>query len=220
MNSKIFKALIIPSLFTAAPCLFLKNHSIFHIDNLIVYLAGFILIISQPNDSYSLLVKTKEKYTADKKSAEAILIAVYATILLWTFINFRVAHDRELYSLSPNSYIAISLLFLGAYIRVSTIRFMGKNFSTKVMTQKNQTLIQSGTFKYIRHPTYLGAMLIYSSVPIAWKIPTNYMALGIAILLLAYLYRIHVEEIALESHFKDEYLLYKLKTKKLVPFIF
>ena len=85
-----------------------------------------------------------------------------------------------------------------------------------VRVQEGQTIIRKGPYRYVRHPSYTGAILIFTGIGFAirsWG--------AVLVLLLAsfavYGYRIHVEEKALVAKFGDEYVAYMEETKMLVP---
>lgn len=84
--------------------------------------------------------------------------------------------------------------------------------------QEGQTLIRKGPYRYVRHPSYTGAIMIFTGIGLAilsWG--------AVLVLLLAscvvYGYRIHVEEKALVAKFGDEYTAYVKEMKMLIPFV-
>jgi protein-S-isoprenylcysteine O-methyltransferase Ste14 len=84
--------------------------------------------------------------------------------------------------------------------------------------QEGQTIIRKGPYRYVRHPSYTGAIMIFTGIGLAilsWG--------AVLVLLLAscvvYGYRIHVEEKALVAKFGDEYTAYVKEMKMLIPFV-
>ena len=87
--------------------------------------------------------------------------------------------------------------------------------SYALRTRREQTIIARGPYRTIRHPGYLGSILVWtgSRVAVNWLI-----ALITAVLLLVvYRYRISAEEHMLEEHFGEAYRSYKTRTWRLVP---
>lgn len=110
-------------------------------------------------------------------------------------------------------------IFLAAVaVTVSARRALGKFFSTRVRVTSAQRLIQSGPYRYIRHPIYLGVMLLYFSAPIVYQ--SAYGALVALPVVPILLRRISIEEKAMALHFGTEYGAYAKRTKRLVPLIY
>ncbi len=115
-------------------------------------------------------------------------------------------------------YPGIIVMILGIIFRQWSIAILGKFFSGTVGTQKGQKVVEKGPYKYIRHPSYTGALLILIGIGLALQ------SLGAVIILvllfsLAYGYRIYVEEKLLTSELGYPYIEYKKRTKKLIPYI-
>ena len=116
-------------------------------------------------------------------------------------------------------YVCLGLLMLGLAIRWSAIYTLGKSFSANVAIHSTQKLNQSGLFRWMRHPSYTGMMLIFVAMGLATR---NWVGLAIIVALpmAALLYRIHVEEMALTGAFGAEYVEYSERTKRLIPGIY
>ena len=116
-------------------------------------------------------------------------------------------------------YVCLGLLMLGLAIRWSAIYTLGKSFSANVAIHSTQKLNQSGLFRWMRHPSYTGMMLIFVAMGLATR---NWVGLAMIVVLpmAALLYRIHVEEVALTGAFGAEYVEYSERTKRLIPGIY
>lgn len=111
------------------------------------------------------------------------------------------------------------LIFTGVAFRNWSVRTLGAFFRTTVMVQKGHRVIKHGPYKFLRHPSYTGGLISCLGVGIAqgsWA--------SIAIILLfalsSLLYRMNIEEAALEKSLGAEYRDYKKHTKRLIPFIY
>jgi protein-S-isoprenylcysteine O-methyltransferase Ste14 len=115
--------------------------------------------------------------------------------------------------------VCLGLLALGLGIRWTAIYTLGKSFSANVAIRARQRLNVSGVFRWMRHPSYTGMMLIFLGMGLATR---NWLGLGIIVVLpaAALLYRIHVEEAALTGAFGEEYVEYSQRTKRLIPGIY
>jgi protein-S-isoprenylcysteine O-methyltransferase Ste14 len=115
--------------------------------------------------------------------------------------------------------VALILLALGLVIRVTAIYTLGKAFTANVNVSDTQRLHEDGLFRYMRHPSYAGMVLIFLALGMRMQ---NWLSLILIMVgpVAALLYRIHVEEAALKQAFGEQYVLYSERTKRLVPGIY
>ncbi len=113
----------------------------------------------------------------------------------------------------------LALLILGLAIRWTAILTLGTTFSTNVAIHAAQTLRTTGPYRWVRHPSYTGMLVIFTAIGLFER---NWISLAVVLLLptAALLYRIHVEEIALTEAFGEQYLNYRKTTKRLFPGIY
>ena len=131
-------------------------------------------------------------------------------ILDWAYIQETPAFN--FYTLGIGTIIII----VGLSIRIWAIRVLGKFFSAAVKVRGDHEIIQSGPYKVVRHPSYLGAYLTFLGSPIlleAWfSLPLVMIAMGIA-----YYVRISTEERTLSEHFGEKYKRYKRYSWRMIP---
>ena len=116
----------------------------------------------------------------------------------------------------PLRIAAVVLIVIGLVVRIVAIVTLGKGFSANVAIRSAQKLQRSGLYSVVRHPSYLGLVIIFVAAGL-WGHNWGSMAVMILLPTSAVLYRIHVEEIALRSAFGAEYDDYARTTKRLVP---
>ena len=95
---------------------------------------------------------------------------------------------------------------------------LGRRFSGLVAIQSGHTLVTTGIYRVIRHPSYLGLLL----TALGWAF--GFRA-GVGLLLLALLApplisRMNAEERLLGMQFGDEYRAYAQRTSRLLPGIY
>jgi len=146
-------------------------------------------------------------------------------VLWWTGI----AMDFSLSLLLPQAaipwkrtsffFVGIFLMLLGIALRWYSVAVLGKYFTFDVSIQSGQVLVEVGPYRYIRHPTYTGALLTLLGFGLALG---NWAGLAAALSCMgfAYAYRIPVEEAALSSALGEVYKQYMRRTWRLVPFLF
>ena len=116
-------------------------------------------------------------------------------------------------------HAATAILLAGLVIRLVSVLSLGKAFSANVAIRESQTLNQSGVYKYVRHPSYLGLVIIFFAVGLHSGNPAG-LLIAFAPPTAMLLYRIHVEEAALLTAFGSQYQIYMGKTKRLVPWVY
>jgi len=137
---------------------------------------------------------------------------VFVTALDFIMIQ-RMTYRFDLVSLT-----GLVFLLVGSALRAQARRTLGKYFSPVVRILPDHKLIRYGVYKHIRHPGYLGELLLYFSVPLFFH--SLYGFLVMVFLIPFILYRIRVEEQVLIEKFGDEYRDYMRQSKRLIPHVF
>jgi protein-S-isoprenylcysteine O-methyltransferase len=116
-------------------------------------------------------------------------------------------------------FVGICLMLLGIALRWYSAAVLGRYFTFDVAIQSGQVLVEAGPYRYIRHPSYSGALLTLLGFGLALG---NWAGLAAALSCMgfAYAYRIPVEEAALTSALGEGYKQYMRRTWSLVPFVF
>lgn len=113
--------------------------------------------------------------------------------------------------------LGLVLALAGIAFRQYAIASLGRFFTMRVITRPDQTVVESGPYRYVRHPSYSGSLLTVLGVLLC---STNWLSLACFVLALpGFLYRIRVEEKALLDALGEPYRAYMGRTKRLVPFV-
>ncbi len=115
--------------------------------------------------------------------------------------------------------LGLVLLLAGSMLRRHCFRTLGRYFTGNVRVQADQPVIQDGPYRFVRHPSYTGGMLMYLGAGLAL---TNWLSVLILVGMggATYAYRVHVEEQALISSLSHPYRDYMRRTKRFIPFVF
>ena len=116
----------------------------------------------------------------------------------------------------PYRTAGLIVMWLGLAIRVWAIAALGRAFRTTVEVDPGQAVVSTGPYRWVRHPSYSGLLLIVTGFGLGTG---NWLALAIcAVLPLpALLWRIHVEEAELTAVLGNRYRAYQADTKRLIP---
>jgi protein-S-isoprenylcysteine O-methyltransferase len=115
--------------------------------------------------------------------------------------------------------IGLTLMVAGMAFRWYAVRTLGRFFTFEVAVCPDQRVVQTGPYRYIRHPSYTGTLVTLIGLGLAL---TNWVSLAVILLISSsgLLYRIHVEEHALMGELGQPYLDYMSRTRRLIPFLF
>ena len=107
--------------------------------------------------------------------------------------------------------VAASGVFLACWSR----HILGRNWSSVVQLKQNHDLVDSGPYRYIRHPIYTGLLLAFFGT--ALKVGDWRGLIAVAIVLVSFWRKLRVEERWLAEQFGAVYVAYRQRTKALVP---
>jgi protein-S-isoprenylcysteine O-methyltransferase Ste14 len=154
----------------------------------------------------------------DRGSLLILWPVILASISFGTW--YGQAHAPDFFSnRSDAARVGIPLLVIGLVIRWVAIFKLGRRFTANVVIQRDQRVETSGLFRFVRHPSYTGLLIIFSGIALNTR---SWIGAAIVIvpISLALLYRIYVEEAALSNAFGEEYRSYCRSTKRLIPGVF
>ena len=139
-------------------------------------------------------------------------MAAFLTAFFWSGATITVDRIGVYWS-------GIILLIAAGILRRHCFRMLGENFTGVVMVRPQQPIIERGAYKWVRHPSYSAAYLLYVALGL---VLTNWISIIVLIVtaIVMYSYRISVEERALVETLGDRYVDYQRRTKKLIPFLY
>ena len=115
-------------------------------------------------------------------------------------------------------WLGVVLYALGGVFRIWPVFVLGRRFSGLVAIQPDHKLVTTGIYSVIRHPSYLGALIMVLGWALAFR--STLGVLLACLILWPLLLRINAEEAFLRSHFGQEYDAYCRRTSRLIPGIY
>jgi protein-S-isoprenylcysteine O-methyltransferase Ste14 len=96
-----------------------------------------------------------------------------------------------------------------------TFRSLGKNLTDTVVTRQEHSLVTHGPYRWVRHPLYDSATLLFVAVSL---MAANWFVFvtGVVVLLLL-IVRTRTEEAKLVARFGDRYRAYMERTGRFIP---
>ena len=148
--------------------------------------------------------------------------------LLWTVIGLSIFAGFFLRAAFPQGrlthpqifyVIGLILFVLGLIVRWVAIIHLGRFFTVNVAIAEDHQLITTGPYRYVRHPSYTGTLLIFLGFGLC---TLNLFSLAAIVLPItaAFLWRMHIEETALREAFGERYREYTVATARIVPWLY
>ena len=165
--------------------------------------------------------KSREATETDRRSTQWVggafglsLVSILAAPILNALHVGQISWHATLFS-----WGGLAIMIIGLALRVWAARVLGRLYTRTLRTIEQQRIVQSGPYHMIRHPGYLGTMLMWIGAGLA---VLNWIALAVIVVITvsAYIYRVQTEEAMLTQAFDEEFITYRAKTWKLIPFIY
>lgn len=149
----------------------------------------------------------------------AQLTGLLVLAIFWMASLAQIRLQNE-WQLKPSSILwGSGLLMGGAYLRWSAIASLGTYFVTETVFQAEQSLVERGPYRFMRHPSETGLLLATAGAGILFQSRVA-MLIWIAGLLPLVLYRVGLEEAGLRSALGNGYREYQQRVRCLVPFLY
>lgn len=115
-------------------------------------------------------------------------------------------------------WFGIAIYTVGGMLRIWPVFVLGRRFSGLVAIQPGHTLVTTGIYRFVRHPSYVGLLVLLLGWALVFRSGVGLLLFALLIPIL--LSRIRAEERLLETQFGDEYRDYIKRTSRLLPGIY
>jgi len=116
-------------------------------------------------------------------------------------------------------WLGFGLVLAGWGVRLWAQRALGKFFTGEIAVQRDHRVIQTGPYRWVRHPAYLGGLLAATGFGLLLSTWLGAF-ISSALLIWAYAARVPREEALLTAQLGDAYPVYAMRTKRFIPFLF
>jgi protein-S-isoprenylcysteine O-methyltransferase Ste14 len=153
---------------------------------------------------------------ADRGTKQVLILAMVVGVLVAALI----AKDAPGLRTGANTWgtlaIGACIVGLGAGLRVWAVWSLGRFFRREVTIEVGQTVVQTGPYRWVRHPAYTGDLLIAFGFGLAWGSWVG-AVVALVIAFAGHVPRIRVEEAALRGALGESYENYARRRARLVP---
>lgn len=164
--------------------------------------------------------KTQRDTSPSRDRGSLILLYVGITLGYCVAIPFSFSPFGRLTWGQPVWQVAgLALIAGGLWIRYSAMRTLASLFTYAVEIQEQHRLVETGLYRFIRHPGYFGQLLVFLGIGLALANWISLLGLTLPIGV-AFLNRIRVEERALQERFGGAYETYRRRSWRLIPWLY
>ncbi|HET6783682.1 MAG TPA: isoprenylcysteine carboxylmethyltransferase family protein [Pseudoxanthomonas sp.] len=155
----------------------------------------------------------------DRGTLRRLLVTVYLCIGLAVWLSYQAAGRIGNENLRiPLFWAGLALMAGGLALRFWAIRVLARFFTVDVNIQEGHELIRRGPYRLLRHPSYTGSLMTFLGFGLALGNAWSLLVL-LAPVIVAFVWRMRVEESVLAEAFPAQYPDYARRTKRLIPFV-
>lgn len=92
---------------------------------------------------------------------------------------------------------------------------LGRNLTDTVVTRRDAHLVESGPYRYVRNPMYVGVLI--AGLSLGFALGTLVVPVGAMVMFLIFARRTRIEEMYLIARFGDEYREYMKRVGRFFP---
>jgi protein-S-isoprenylcysteine O-methyltransferase Ste14 len=163
-------------------------------------------------------VKATERLEAtSSRVLRSLMFLVAIALLCVPHIPLPLLYRRFLPVGLASFYTGAAIAVAGLVFAVWARRHLGANWSRSVTIKQNHELITTGPYALVRHPIYTGLLTAFLGTAIATTQLRGLIAF--ALVAIALLYKLRLEEQWMRSQFGDTYASYSRRVAALVPYI-
>ena len=162
-------------------------------------------------------IRGKGSAARDRGTLWLNIVIITAAVVAAGLVTGAVKHDGPWeFGSTGLSAAGLLVMWAGLAVRIWAILVLGNSFRTTVEVDTGQHVVDSGPYRWVRHPSYTGIVLLMIGLGLVYG---NWPALAILLVLPAgvLIRRIFVEEAVLTEVIGRSYADYAPHTKRLVP---
>lgn len=157
----------------------------------------------------------KRAVSSDKGSLGVLWGVILASLVAGSAVA-RWLPQLDLPAARPLYIIGMITCILGIAIRWYAILYLGRFFTVNVAIADDHRLVQTGPYKYVRHPSYSGALLAFVGLALCSG-NAGTLVVTVCPIVWAFYFRIQREETVLREALGSAYRSYAERTKSLIP---
>jgi protein-S-isoprenylcysteine O-methyltransferase len=179
---------------------------------------GLLYVVSELGLAFRKRAKESESRDSDRGSLGLLWIVIVVSV----FLAFNLAYAFPAAAMGGGpalSFLGTAIFAAGLAIRWYSIVHLGRFFTVNVAIATDHRLIDTGPYRFVRHPSYTGALMAFLGLALCLANWVSFPVMVVPVFLV-FLRRIHVEEGALLQALGSQYRDYMNRTKRLIPAVY
>ena len=179
-------------------------------------LLAVFVVLEQRTRLRSLLNRGGER--RDQGSLYLLIVCIGAGVAAAFALAFDVPGASLGSARWPLLCCGLVLMVAGIVLRQWAIALLGRFFTVDVRVQEGQEVVESGPYRWVRHPSYTGMLLTFAGIGLCLG---NWLSI-LCVLVppnIGLLVRIHVEEAALMAELGEPYRRFAAGRARLIPHV-
>jgi protein-S-isoprenylcysteine O-methyltransferase Ste14 len=143
-----------------------------------------------------------------------IIISIFMAIqMMWLVPGAELPAQRGFY------IFGFCIFLIGLVLRWYSVGYLTRYFRINTSADPEHSVVDSGPYRYIRHPTYTGALLAFLGLGFCFGNWLSILFLTLPIIG-AFIWRVRIEEEAMLQSIGRDYRDYTRQTERLVPWVY
>jgi protein-S-isoprenylcysteine O-methyltransferase Ste14 len=168
---------------------------------------------------WSIRIRSRMNRGGTHRDGGSIFVVI-ATSLLGTVAAFVLADDVRSAGFNvarwPIFIVGLAIVLLGIALRQWSVLTLGKFFTVQVQVTSEQTVVDGGPYRWVRHPSYTAIIMSFVGIGVALE---NWLALLVLFVVptIGLVARIRVEERVLLEALGAPYQEFSATRARLIP---
>lgn len=181
-------------------------------------LIGILYLVSELLLTGTRRSRAKDFARQDQSTLHVIWIVIALSLLAGLVVARHVRAATIPHRLEV-ACVGLVIFAFGIALRWWSILTLGRFFTIDVAIAPDHELVESGPFRWVRHPSYTGVLLAFVGFALTTGNWLAFFVINLPIFA-TFVHRMNVEERALTSALGARYIAYMQRTKRLVPFLY
>ncbi len=179
---------------------------------------GLLYVLSEIGLGLKKRARPGETRDSDRGSLALLWIVIVPSVITAFYMPYLLPF-ADLSAVRTLTFAGTAIFAAGLAIRWYAIAHLGRFFTVNVAIAADHRLIDTGPYRFVRHPSYTGALTAFLGLALCLA---NWASLLVMVLpvFAVFLWRMQVEEGALLKALGDEYRDYMKRTERLIPSVY
>jgi protein-S-isoprenylcysteine O-methyltransferase Ste14 len=181
--------------------------------------AFYVLMGMFAASEWSIRFRSRMRHGGTRQDRGSFYVII-VTCLVGVAAAFAFAGDVHATALTvarwPIFVVGLAIMLLGIALRQWSVIALGTFFTVQVQVREGQTVVDTGPYRYVRHPSYTAILMTFFGMGVALENWLSLLALLI-IPTIGLVIRIRVEERALLAALGEPYRAFSQSRARLIP---